>query len=96
MMGIVATLKVKEGKEAVLEAEVKSMMATMETAEPGCLQFDMFTHSSEPGTYVMMERYADQAAVDAHMNSAHFQTLVKNLQDVLAGPPDVSILNAVE
>jgi len=96
MLGIVATLKLKPGEEATFESELKSMIKTVAAEEPGCLQYDMFKHQSEPGTYVMMERYTDQAAMDAHMSSPHFQALIKKLGNVLAGPPEINVLDAVE
>ncbi len=45
-------------------------------AEPGCLGYDAFQRVGEPGAILLVERYADDAAIDAHRASAHYQALV--------------------
>jgi quinol monooxygenase YgiN len=34
--------------------------------EPGCEQFDVLQHFQNPDRLVLLERWADQAALDAH------------------------------
>jgi quinol monooxygenase YgiN len=34
--------------------------------EPGCEQFEVFQSALEPERFVLLERWADQAALDAH------------------------------
>lgn len=45
-------------------------------AEPGCLGYDAFQGLGEPGTILLVERYADDAALEAHRGSAHYRELV--------------------
>ncbi len=96
MIGVVAILKVKDGEEGTFEAAMKEAIAAVGANEPGNLQYDMFKHKSEERTYVMMERYTDQAALDAHGQSAHFQKLFGALGGILDGPPALHMLDAVE
>ena len=64
MLGVVATIKVKPGMEQQFEAVAKELVAKVNANEPGCRLYAL--HRAEaPQTYVFMERYADQAAVDA-------------------------------
>jgi quinol monooxygenase YgiN len=44
--------------------------------EPGCLGYEVFQSAEEPTAIVLIERYRDRAALDAHLNSAHYQDLV--------------------
>ena len=37
--------------------------------ESGCQEFEVFESIEHPGHYVMMERWANQAALDGHRNS---------------------------
>jgi quinol monooxygenase YgiN len=70
MLGIVATLKVKPGMEREFEAVAKELVAKVKANEPGCTLYAL--HRDEAaGTYVFMERYVDQAAVDAHRATDH-------------------------
>lgn len=45
-------------------------------SEPGCLQYDVYRGTDDPRTFVLFERYADQAALAAHSESTHFRELV--------------------
>jgi quinol monooxygenase YgiN len=47
-------------------------------AEPGCLGYEAFQGVDDANTIVLIERYRDKAALDAHANSAHYQDLVVN------------------
>ena len=96
MIGVVAILKVKDGEEGTFEAAMKEAISAVSANEPGNLQYDMFKHKTEERTYVIMERYADQAALDAHGKSAHFQKLFGTLGGILDGAPTLHILDAVE
>ena len=42
--------------------------------EPGCHQFDVLTKPDDPDTVFLYELYADKAAFDSHLASAHFKT----------------------
>ena len=63
MIGIVATIKVKPGMEKEFEAVAKELVAKVNANEPGCMLYAIH-HAETPQTYVFMERYADQAAVE--------------------------------
>ena len=45
-------------------------------AEAGCLGYEAIQSTDDPTTIVLIERYRDDAALDAHVNSAHYQELV--------------------
>lgn len=41
--------------------------------EPGrCLRFDVHQDVADPALFLLIEEYADQAALEAHRSSAHF------------------------
>lgn len=45
-------------------------------AEPGCLGYESLQAIDEPTHLVLIERYRDSDAVDAHVNSSHYRELV--------------------
>ncbi len=51
-------------------------LAAVSRSEEGCLGYEV-ARGSDPdrGTFVLFEKYRDQAALDAHMQSEHFQRL---------------------
>jgi quinol monooxygenase YgiN len=95
MLGVVATLKVKPGMEKQFETVAKELVAKVNATEPGCKLYALH-HGEVPGTYVFMERYVDQAAVEAHRASEHFKTLGRKMGEFMDGRPDVQRLREVE
>ncbi|AQT81024.1 hypothetical protein B1R94_19825 [Mycolicibacterium litorale] len=71
---VVARWRVAEEQlDAVLALVAQLSMRSR--AEPGCLGYDVMQGIDEPTTLVLVERYADRAALDAHLNSEHYQGL---------------------
>ena len=95
MIGVVATIKVKQGMEKEFEAVAKELVAHVRAGEPGCLLYALH-HGAEPGTYVFMERYADQAAVDAHRATDYFKALGRKMGEYMDGRAEVLRLREVE
>ena len=42
-------------------------------AEPGCRRFDVHQERGEPTLFLLIEVYEDQAALDLHRRSEHYQ-----------------------
>ena len=51
-------------------------IATASRAEAGNLQYTACQSAADPNTILLYEVYEDQAAVEAHKNSPHYQQLV--------------------
>ncbi len=41
-----------------------------------CISYDLFTDQKDPGHFIFIEEWPDQAALDAHCASEHFRRLV--------------------
>ncbi len=95
MIGLVAKIKVKEGMQAQFEETAKRLVAAVRAGEPGCKLYALH-RSEEPLTYVFMERYADQAAVDAHRASEHYKTIGREMGQFMDGRPELLRLTEVE
>ncbi|MDP9104568.1 MAG: antibiotic biosynthesis monooxygenase [Candidatus Eremiobacteraeota bacterium] len=54
-------------------------LAAASRSEDGCLGYEV-VRGNEPdrGTFVLFEKYRNQAALDAHMQSEHFRRLGMN------------------
>jgi quinol monooxygenase YgiN len=94
MLGTVATIKVKEGQGAEFEKVATELVRKVNENEKGCLLYQLY-HGEEPNTYVFMERYADQAAVEAHRASEHFKTLGRAMGAFMDGKPVLMRLKQV-
>ena len=95
MLGVVATIKVKPGMEEEFEAVAKELVAKVNANEPGCKLYALH-HGEAVSTYVFMERYADQAAVDANRASDYFKTLGRKMGEFMDGRAEVLRLREVE
>ena len=60
--------------EAVLA--IVAELRPQSLAEPGCLGYEVYQGVDAPGSLLLLERYRDQAALDAHKQSPHYQALV--------------------
>ncbi|WP_338885460.1 putative quinol monooxygenase [Xenorhabdus sp. TH1] len=44
--------------------------------EPLCIAYDLYVDQNDAGHFIFIEEWPDQAALDAHCASEHFQRLV--------------------
>jgi quinol monooxygenase YgiN len=95
MLGVVATLKVKPGSEKEFEAVAKELVAKVNAHEPGCKLYALH-HGEVPHTYVFLERYLDQAAVESHRATDYFKALGRKMGEFMDGRPEVQRLREVE
>ena len=68
------------------EDEVVDIFRNLQVAsrqEPGCLMYMVHRHKSDAQRFFIYEQYRDDAALEAHRNSPHFQEyVVKRLKDI--------------
>ena len=94
-IGIVATLKVQDGKGAEFEAIFKDLAEQVRAKEAGCLMYQLTKSRADPNTYKVLELYKDEAAIAAHRDSAHYKALGPKLGGCMAGRPEIELLDGV-
>jgi quinol monooxygenase YgiN len=70
-------------------------VAKVNANEPGCKLYALHT-TETPGTYVFMERYVDQAAVDAHRATEYFKALGRKMGEFMDGRAEILRLKEVD
>ena len=94
MLGVVAKITIKPGTEKEFEAVAKELVSKVQAGEPGCKLYTL--HKSEtPNVYVFMERYVDQAAVEAHRGTDYFKALGRKMGEYMEGRPEVMRLTEI-
>lgn len=93
MRGIVAKIRIKEGREAEFETLAEGLV-TGSRGEEGCLSYDLW-RSDEAREYVFIERYVDEAAAQAHVKSEHYRRIGRQMGALLDGAPAVFRLSAL-
>lgn len=93
-IGVIATLKVQPGKGGEFEQVFRDLAAQVRANEPGNKLYQVFKSRKEADTYVVMEVYQDQAALDAHGKSDHFKAAGPKIGPTMAGRPDIHYLDS--
>jgi quinol monooxygenase YgiN len=78
------TIKAKAGKEKELaEAFAPCLIATKK--EAGCLAYELNRDPDDPVIYVMVEKFKNVAALEAHLKQEHTTKLLKALEPLTDG-----------
>ena len=94
MVAVVATLKIQEGKESEFEKVMKELAEQVRANESGCKLYQI-CKSKKPGSYVVMERYDDMAAFQAHSKTDYFKAAAARMAPCFGGAPEIEILEEI-
>lgn len=94
MLSVIAKIPVKEGKVDEAVAAFKELMVKV-AGEPGTLLYTMNRAESNPNTLVIMERYRDKAALDAHSSSDYFKAFFASSRAFIGGKPEITVLEEI-
>ena len=81
---VVARAAVKEGQEKAF-IEIASKLVAATRAEEGNLFYSLYQSTENPSIFIIYEEYKDDAAFEAHANSAHFAAFSEATKDLMAG-----------
>ena len=73
MLVLAVTWMANPGKEAEV-AEIFRKLEESSRLEPGCLMYIVHRHRDDSRRFFIYEQYRDDAALEAHRQSPHFQT----------------------
>ena len=93
MIGIVATLKIKEGSGSEFEVVASQLVEKVNANEDGVVYYDLF--KQDETTYVFLEKYKDQEAQDAHGKTDYFRELGAQMGPFMAGAPEIKVLQSI-
>ena len=91
---VVATIPASPEAADQVRAALQTL-AEATRAEEGCLAYDLFESGSVPGTFVTVERWTDQAALDAHMGQPHVAAAFAAADGALSGEVAIHPLKPV-
>ncbi|MDQ2149666.1 putative quinol monooxygenase [Alcaligenaceae bacterium C4P045] len=78
---LVVEFRIKPSYISAFESAMAENARQSLTLEPGCLQFDVCRDAAEEGVFFLYEVYEDDAAIQAHLTSAHFLEMNGATQD---------------
>jgi len=68
---LVVTLRAKEGRHILLEAELRALISPTRKEE-GCLQYDLHRCADQPGTFLFHEVWETREHHTAHTRTPHY------------------------
>ena len=94
MLSVIAKIPLQEGKAEEFTEAFKEIALGVATEE-GNFLYSLSFSKKDPNTAVIMERYADKAALGVHSESDHYKAFGPKIKGLVAGPPEVSIMNEI-
>jgi quinol monooxygenase YgiN len=95
MIGVIATLKVQDGKNAEFEAIFTELAKQVRANEKGNIAYALTKSRTDPNTYKVLELYTDQDALTAHGQTEYFKAAGPKLGPCMGGRPEIEYLDGV-
>ncbi|KPF71593.1 antibiotic biosynthesis monooxygenase [alpha proteobacterium AAP81b] len=96
MIGVIATIKIQDGKAAEFEQVFGDLAEQVRELEPGNLAYELCRSRADANTYKVLELYEDEDALKAHGASEHFKAAGPGIGACLAGRPEIEYLDGVD
>ncbi len=74
---LVARYRARAGEGDLVASALQTMTAAVVRDEPDCIDYRAGRSVENPDEFILYEEYVDQAALEAHRETAHFQAIVE-------------------
>jgi len=91
---VVAQVVAKEGKESELKEMLLSLIEPSRSDE-GCINYDLHQSTNDTTMFMFHENWASEELLEKHLATPHLQEFIKQSEDLLAKPLDVSLWKVV-
>ena len=95
MVDTVVTQRVNVGMEEAFEAIARQLTLNTLSQDEGCLRYEWF-RADAPQTYILIERWTDQVAVQAHLKADHMAKLMPKMAECVPERFSVVRLTPIE
>ena len=93
MIGVIATLKIKEGSGKDFEEVASKLVEKVNANEEGILYYDLY--KDDETTYIFLEKYKDQEAQTIHGQTDYFKALGAERGAFMTAMPDIKMLKLI-
>ena len=73
---------------------VLSKYVVLTRMEPGCRNVDLCASATDPGHYLLIQKWETGAAQRAHFDSAGMIEMARSCSGLLSAPPDIDLWDA--
>jgi quinol monooxygenase YgiN len=95
MIVLAAKLTGKPGRRDDI-LRLAGAVAPPSRAEGGCLTYNFYEQQPAGNQFLFFEEWANQAALDAHFQTPHFNDFVKAIPELIEGAPKIRIYEAAQ
>lgn len=95
MITCTTLLKVDKDKVEAFENLLTRLVRHVHANEPGTTFFQMVRSRTDPLTYLVIEQYADEAALSAHSDTNYLKATVPEMLTYLSAPPALESFDPV-
>lgn len=95
MLGVIVKATIKPNANAAFEAAAGKFAKAVRVNEPGNHLFAIH-RTDDPAVYIFLERYENEAAIEAHRESSHYKELRPTLDRFFAAPLEIKRMREVE
>jgi quinol monooxygenase YgiN len=89
---VIARAKAQQGREEEIQRALLENAAASR-GEAGCVSYAVLR--GEGGLFMTLERWRTREDVDRHMTTAHVQLLLQTIVPMLAGPPEIQVMQEI-
>ncbi len=75
MLALVVEFRIKANHVNAFDRAITENARLSRKTEPGCRQFDVCRDSADATLFFLYELYDDEAAIQAHLQTAHYQAM---------------------
>jgi len=93
MIGVIATLKIKEGSGKDFEEVATKLVEKVNANEEGVLYYDLY--KDDETTYIFLEKYKDQEAQTIHGQTDYFKAIGAEMGAFMTAMPDIKMLKLI-
>ena len=93
MIGVIATIKIQDGKEREFEKVAKMLVSEVNMKEEENLYYKLYKKAKN--VYVMLEGYLNRNSLTLHTQTDHYKKYGKAMSEYLDGAPEVIIMDEI-
>ena len=94
MLGVTIKLRINSGTNDAFEIAFKQAQTVVAANEPGNLIYQLFRVGNTADTYLILEMYHSDEAINVYSNPRHRSRLVAWIIPFLAASPEIDYISA--
>jgi quinol monooxygenase YgiN len=96
LITIVVAMQMKPGKEPILSKKLSEYAKYVRIHDKGCVMYMPHIDVERPSALILIEKWADQASLDAHSKSPQMQEALAQFDQLTEGKPQMHFLKELE